>query len=67
MRPRSTDGRPAVRFVRELSHPRDAVWRMVTDPAELAHWFPCEVQVGDYRGWLKRAEIWGVAADEAVN
>ncbi|MBX9700136.1 MAG: hypothetical protein K2X74_11915, partial [Acetobacteraceae bacterium] len=27
----------------------------------------CEVQVGDYRGWLKRAEIWGVAADEAVN
>ncbi|WP_135467760.1 SH3 domain-containing protein [Crenalkalicoccus roseus] len=27
----------------------------------------CEVQVGDYRGWLKRSEIWGVAPDEAVN
>ena len=44
-----TDGRPAVRFVRELRHPRDAVWRMVTDPEELAHWFPCEVQLGEAR------------------
>ena len=44
-----TDGKPAVRFVRELRHPRDAVWRMVTDPAELAHWFPCEVQLDDVR------------------
>ena len=44
-----TDGKPAVRFVRELRHPRDAVWRMVTDPAELAHWFPCEVQLDEPR------------------
>ncbi|MXP64719.1 hypothetical protein E0493_15305 [Roseomonas sp. M0104] len=27
----------------------------------------CEVQVGDYRGYLKRGEVWGVAADEEVN
>ena len=26
----------------------------------------CEVQVTDYRGWLKRDEIWGVFAAEAV-
>jgi uncharacterized protein YndB with AHSA1/START domain len=39
------DGRPAVRFERRLSHPVDAVWRLVTDPAELAHWFPSEVTV----------------------
>ena len=26
----------------------------------------CEVQVGDYRGWLKRAEFWGTYAGEAV-
>ena len=26
----------------------------------------CEVQVADYRGWLKRDEIWGVFATEAV-
>ena len=40
-----TVGRPAVRFVRDLRHPREAVWRMVTDPAELAYWFPCEVEL----------------------
>jgi uncharacterized protein YndB with AHSA1/START domain len=33
-------GRPAVRFVRRLDHPVEAVWRAVTDPAELKHWFP---------------------------
>jgi uncharacterized protein YndB with AHSA1/START domain len=41
----SIDGRPAVRFERRLAHPIDAVWRAVTDPAELAHWFPGEVAV----------------------
>ncbi|HSD78759.1 MAG TPA: SRPBCC family protein [Solirubrobacteraceae bacterium] len=39
------DGRPAVRFERRLPHPVDAVWRAVTDPAELEHWFPCAVTV----------------------
>jgi hypothetical protein len=34
------EGRPAVRFERRLAHPVDAVWRAVTEPAELAHWFP---------------------------
>jgi uncharacterized protein YndB with AHSA1/START domain len=36
-------GRPAVRFERRLDHPVDAVWRAVTDPAELEHWFPASV------------------------
>ena len=27
----------------------------------------CEAKVGDYRGWIKRSEIWGVAGDEAIN
>ena len=27
----------------------------------------CEVQVGDYRGWLRRSEIWGVDPDEPVS
>ena len=39
------DGRPAVRFERRLAHPVDAVWRVVTEPAELARWFPSEVAV----------------------
>ncbi len=34
------DGRPAVRFERRLAHPIDRVWRAISDPAELRHWFP---------------------------
>ncbi len=30
-----------------------------------AEW--CQVQVGDYRGWLKRDEFWGILPDEAIN
>jgi uncharacterized protein YndB with AHSA1/START domain len=37
------DGRPAVRFERRLAHPIERVWRSVTEPGELAHWFPSEV------------------------
>jgi uncharacterized protein YndB with AHSA1/START domain len=44
-----TDGGPAVRFVRELRHPRAAVWRLLTEPAELAFWFPCDVEVAELR------------------
>ena len=39
------DGTPAVRFERQLVHPIDAVWRGITDPAELEHWFPCAVEL----------------------
>jgi uncharacterized protein YndB with AHSA1/START domain len=39
------DGRPALRFERRLAHPIDVVWRAVTEPAELAHWFPGAVGV----------------------
>jgi uncharacterized protein YndB with AHSA1/START domain len=41
----TVDDRPAVRFERRLAHPPEAVWRMLTDPRELEHWFPCEVEV----------------------
>ena len=27
----------------------------------------CQVQVGDVKGWLRRAEFWGVVGNEAVN
>jgi uncharacterized protein YndB with AHSA1/START domain len=39
----TVDGKPAVRFERRLAHPIERVWRSVTEPAELAHWFPSEV------------------------
>lgn len=37
------EGRPAVRFVRTYPHPIDRVWRAVSEPAELVHWFPSTV------------------------
>ena len=40
----TVDGRPALRFERRLPHPVELVWRAVTEPAELAHWFPALVE-----------------------
>ncbi|MFF7356830.1 SRPBCC family protein [Streptomyces filipinensis] len=39
------DGRPAVRFSRTYDHPVDRVWRFVTDPGELAQWFPSRAEM----------------------
>jgi uncharacterized protein YndB with AHSA1/START domain len=38
------DGKPVLRFERRLRHPPAKVWRAVSDPAELAHWFPAAVE-----------------------
>ncbi|MEC3978110.1 SRPBCC family protein [Amycolatopsis sp. H20-H5] len=35
--------RPAVRLERRLTHSPEKVWHAITDPAELAHWFPAAV------------------------
>lgn len=43
-------GRPTLRFERRITHPIDTVWRTISDPSELAHWFPTQV-----RGDLSRA------------
>lgn len=45
----TVDGRPLLRFERRLAHPIDAVWRAVSDPAELAHWFPSTIAVEELR------------------
>lgn len=37
------DGRPALRFERHYRHPVERVWRAVTDPGEMANWFPSAV------------------------
>jgi uncharacterized protein YndB with AHSA1/START domain len=39
----TVDDRPALTFERLLAHPVERVWRAVTEPAELAHWFPSRV------------------------
>ncbi|MEV0681765.1 SRPBCC family protein [Actinosynnema sp. NPDC050436] len=42
---RRVDGKPVLRFERVLRHSPAEVWRAVTEPAELAHWFPASVTV----------------------
>ncbi|MFF4534923.1 SRPBCC family protein [Streptomyces aureus] len=39
------DGRPAVRFSRVHDRAVDHVWRFVTDPGELARWFPSRAEI----------------------
>ena len=36
----------ALHFERRYPHPVEKVWRAVSEPAELAQWFPCAVEVG---------------------
>ena len=45
----TVDGRPALRFERRYPHPVEAVWRAVSDPAHLAHWFPSRVTLDELR------------------
>jgi uncharacterized protein YndB with AHSA1/START domain len=49
-------GRAVVRFERALRHAPDVVWRAITDPAELAHWFPSKVEGGWTPGSVLRFE-----------
>jgi uncharacterized protein YndB with AHSA1/START domain len=39
------DGRPAVRFRREYAYPVERLWVAITDPDELARWFPSKVRM----------------------
>ncbi|HYJ70407.1 MAG TPA: SRPBCC family protein [Nocardioidaceae bacterium] len=39
------EGRAVLRFERRLAHPPEKVWRAVTEPDELAHWFPGRVEM----------------------
>lgn len=41
---KSVEGRPVLVFERLLDHPPERVWKAVTDPAEMAHWFPATIQ-----------------------
>ena len=36
-------GQPALRFERHYRHPMERVWRAVTEPSEMARWFPADV------------------------
>jgi uncharacterized protein YndB with AHSA1/START domain len=51
---RTVDGRPALRIERRLAHPVERVWQAVTEPDELAHWFPTTVEVDLREGGAMR-------------
>jgi uncharacterized protein YndB with AHSA1/START domain len=38
------DGRWQLRFTRTLSHPQSKVWRAITEPEQLAAWFPTTIE-----------------------
>ena len=44
-----TGARPVLRFERHLPQPVDAVWRAVTDPAEMRSWFPTRVVIDEWK------------------
>jgi uncharacterized protein YndB with AHSA1/START domain len=37
-------GRFQLRFTRTLAHPQDTVWRAITEPEQLANWFPTTIE-----------------------
>ncbi|MGW5359747.1 SRPBCC family protein [Actinopolymorpha pittospori] len=47
---RTADGRCVLRFERHLTHPVEKVWRAITEPGELRHWFPAEVEIEFHSG-----------------
>jgi uncharacterized protein YndB with AHSA1/START domain len=38
------DDKPALRFERRYRHPMERVWRAISDPTEMAQWFPSNVE-----------------------
>jgi uncharacterized protein YndB with AHSA1/START domain len=38
------DGRWQLRFTRTLPYPKERVWRAITEPEQLAHWFPTTIE-----------------------
>jgi uncharacterized protein YndB with AHSA1/START domain len=58
------DEHPILRFKRELRHPVDAVWRAVTEPEELAQWFPTTVELDPRPGGQMKFTFPGGEAPE---
>jgi len=52
-----TDSGPELRFERRYTQPRDRVWVAITDPAELAIWFPAFVQYEPAAGSAMRFDF----------
>ena len=58
-----------VRYERHFAHPREKVWRAITESEHLAHWLPCDI-VGERRAgatitlpfWPAHVERYGIEA-----
>jgi uncharacterized protein YndB with AHSA1/START domain len=64
------DGRTKLRIERRFEHPREKVWRAVTESEHLAHWFPFDVKLdlrpGGAMSFTEKANGGGVALDGTV-
>lgn len=47
---REHDGRAMLRLERRLAHPVEKVWRAVTTPEDIAHWFPATLEYDQHVG-----------------
>src|SRR5262245_18707012 len=56
------DGRWQLRFTRTLPHPVEKVWRAITEPEHLAHWFPSTIDGERAAGARLRFAFPGVQA-----
>lgn len=56
-------GRYRLRFVRVLAHPIDRVWAAVSEPEQLAHWFPTTIEGERRAGALLRFSFPGGEAE----
>lgn len=52
-------GKPVLRFERLLRHSQELVWAAVTEPDQMAHWFPASVQTDLVVGAPMRFEFEG--------
>ncbi|WP_116045975.1 SRPBCC family protein [Amycolatopsis palatopharyngis] len=63
------DGNPVLRFERRLAHSPEKVWRAVSDPGEMAHWFPALIEAEPHAGARMRFSFPGeeeVSAGEVL-
>jgi len=63
----TAETRPVLRFERGLAHAPEKVWRAITEPAELAGWFPMRVDV-DLRlgGAMRFVDEHGATSDGEI-
>lgn len=61
---RTSEGKLVLRFERMLRHAQAKVWRAVTEPAEMSHWFPATVHAELRAGAAMRFDF--DASDAAV-